>query len=96
MLCHATYAPLSSFCTLSIYPTPLPSPPPPRPGPSGSSTPRQFAAAARVLAAEGAHLSPLRLLAALGDDMPLHLAAPTCTRVLEGLLHRRRQGQVVR
>jgi hypothetical protein len=49
-----------------------------------------------VLNAEGASLNPLRLLAALPADMPLHLAGQLLGQVLSGLQHRRRHGQIVR
>jgi hypothetical protein len=49
-----------------------------------------------VLNAEGAALNPLRLLAALPADMPLHLAADVLGRMVAGLMHRRRYGQVLR
>jgi hypothetical protein len=55
-----------------------------------------YASACRVLNAEGASLNPLRLLAALPADMPLHLAGGLLGQVLSGLQHRRRHGQVVR
>jgi hypothetical protein len=55
-----------------------------------------YAAACRVLNAHGAVLSPMALLAALPADMPLHLAANVLSRMLSGLQHRHRQGQVVR
>uniref|UniRef100_A0A383VGG5 Uncharacterized protein n=1 Tax=Tetradesmus obliquus TaxID=3088 RepID=A0A383VGG5_TETOB len=55
-----------------------------------------YASACRVLNAEGASLNPLRLLAALPADMPLHLAGEPLGQVLSGLQHRRRHGQVVR
>ena len=85
--------------------TPLPLPPahltpphaaPPsaRPPPGSPARQPDYAAACRVLAAEGAALAPLRVLAALGDDMPLHLAADTLARMVGSVQHRRRQGQV--
>lgn len=55
-----------------------------------------YAAAVCVLNAHGARLNPLRLLQALDDDMPLHLAREALARVLGGVTHRRRSGQVVR
>lgn len=53
-----------------------------------------YAAACRVLSAEGASLNPMALLQALGDDMPLHLACSTLTKMLSSVLHRKRFGQV--
>ncbi|GFR48494.1 hypothetical protein Agub_g10393, partial [Astrephomene gubernaculifera] len=55
-----------------------------------------YSAACRVLAAEGAALAPLQLLEALSDSMPLYLAHSTLSRMMGALLHRRRQGQVLR
>eukprot|EP00879_Flechtneria_rotunda_P016169 GHRR01016913.1.p1 GENE.GHRR01016913.1~~GHRR01016913.1.p1 ORF type:complete len:623 (+),score=242.39 GHRR01016913.1:648-2516(+) len=55
-----------------------------------------YGSACRVLNAEGASLNPLRLLGALPADLPLHLAAGVLGRMMSGLQHRRRQGQVVR
>jgi hypothetical protein len=48
------------------------------------------------LNAEGASLNPLQLLGALPAGMPLHLAGNVLSRMLSGLQHRHRQGQVVR
>jgi hypothetical protein len=47
-----------------------------------------------VLNAEGAALNPLKVLQSLSDDMPLHLAHETLSRMIAGTEHRRRQGQV--
>lgn len=55
-----------------------------------------YGSACRVLNAEGANLNPLRLLAALPADMPLHLAGELLGYVVCGLQHRSRYGQVVR
>lgn len=55
-----------------------------------------YGSACRVLNAEGASLNPLRLLAALPADMPLHLAGELLGYVVCGLQHRRRYGQVIR
>jgi hypothetical protein len=49
-----------------------------------------------VLNAEGASLNPLRLLAALPGDMPLHLAGDLLGQMVVGLQHRHRYGQIVR
>jgi hypothetical protein len=38
----------------------------------------------------------MRLLGALPPHMPLHLAGNVLSRMLSGLQHRHRQGQVVR
>jgi hypothetical protein len=62
----------------------------------GTQLEPDYASACRVLNAEGASLNPLRLLAALPADMPLHLAGELLGQVLSGLQHRRRHGQVVR
>jgi hypothetical protein len=62
----------------------------------GTQVEPDYASACRVLNAEGASLNPLRLLAALPADMPLHLAGELLGQVLSGLQHRRRHGQVVR
>jgi hypothetical protein len=51
-------------------------------------------AACRVLNAEGAALNPLKVLQSLSDDMPLHLAHDTLSRMLAGMEHRRRHCQV--
>lgn len=51
-------------------------------------------AACRVLNAEGATLNPLKVLQSLSDDMPLHLAHETLSRMLAGMEHRRRHCQV--
>lgn len=55
-----------------------------------------YGSACRVLNAEGASLNPLQLLGALPAGMPLHLAGNVLSRMLSGLQHRHRQGQVVR
>eukprot|EP00775_Hariotina_reticulata_P007195 gene7195-7409_t len=55
-----------------------------------------YVSACRVLNAEGASLNPLRLLAALPGDMPLHLAGDMLGQMVVGLQHRHRYGQVVR
>lgn len=55
-----------------------------------------YGSACRVLNAEGASLNPLQLLGALPAGMPLHLAGNVLARLLSGLQHRHRQGQVVR
>jgi len=55
-----------------------------------------YAAAVRVLNAHGARLNPLRLLQALDDDMPLALASDAIGRMLGGVTHRRRAGQVTK
>ncbi|MEW5300203.1 MAG: hypothetical protein WDW36_003149 [Sanguina aurantia] len=62
----------------------------------GDGRPPMYAAACRVLSAEGASLNPMALLQALGDDMPLHLACSTLSNVLSSVLHRKRFGQVVK
>lgn len=55
-----------------------------------------YGSACRVLNAEGTSLNPLKLLGALPAHMPLHLAGNVLARMLSGLQHRRRQGQVIR
>lgn len=55
-----------------------------------------YGSACRVLNAEGTSLNPLQLLRALPADMPLHLAGNVLSRMMSGLQHRHRQGQVVR
>lgn len=55
-----------------------------------------YGSACRVLNAEGTSLNPLQLLRALPAGMPLHLAGNVLSRMLSGLQHRHRQGQVVR
>ncbi len=62
----------------------------------GDAIEPNYAAAVRVLNAHGARLNPLRLLQALDDGMPLALAADALARMLAGVTHRRRTGQVVR
>jgi len=56
----------------------------------------RYGAAVRVLHAEGGSLSPLQVLQALPDDMPLHLASQTLSGMLASVLHRKRHTQVVR
>lgn len=65
---------------------------------SSMSSVRQpdYAAACRVINAEGACLNPQRLLAALPPDMPLSLVGGLLGLVVAGLQHRRRYASVVR
>ncbi|EFJ47553.1 hypothetical protein VOLCADRAFT_91994 [Volvox carteri f. nagariensis] len=63
--------------------------------PGGGREP-DYGAACRVLAAEGAALAPLQVLEALNDDMPLHLAQGTLSRMVGSVQHRKRQGQILR
>ncbi|GIM01063.1 hypothetical protein Vretimale_5917 [Volvox reticuliferus] len=62
----------------------------------GAGREPDYSAACRVLAAEGAALAPLQVLEALSDDMPLHMARETLSRMVGSVLHRKRQGQVLR
>ncbi|GLI64853.1 hypothetical protein VaNZ11_008236, partial [Volvox africanus] len=62
----------------------------------GAGLEPDYSAACRVLAAEGAALAPLQVLEALSDDMPLHMAHETLSRMVGSVLHRKRQGQVLR
>jgi hypothetical protein len=61
---------------------------------AGDGRQPNYVAACRVLNAEGATLNPLKVLQSLSDDMPLHLAHETLSRMLAGMEHRRRHCQV--
>ena len=54
-----------------------------------------YAAAIRVLNEEGGGLSPLLVLRAIPDSMPLSNAAATLELALAGVMHMRRQTQVM-
>lgn len=60
----------------------------------GSGRQPLYAAAVRVLHEEGGNLSPLQVLAALPDSMPLHVAVEQLNSMLAGVMHRRRHTQV--
>jgi hypothetical protein len=63
--------------------------------PGGGRSP-MYSAAVRVLQEEGGRLSPMQVLAALPDGMPLSEASGTVVATLMGVMHRRRQAQVRR
>ncbi|KAK9839815.1 hypothetical protein WJX81_003522 [Elliptochloris bilobata] len=62
----------------------------------GDGRPPLYAEACHLLAAQGAHLDPRRVLDALAPDMPLALAAGTLAAMTRTALHRRRAGTLSR
>ncbi|GAX74850.1 hypothetical protein CEUSTIGMA_g2296.t1 [Chlamydomonas eustigma] len=62
----------------------------------GNSQQPMYSEAVRVLHEEGGCLDPLKVIEAVPDAVPLHVAAQTLTAMLAGSMHRGRHAQVLR